>query len=270
MAEQHLRIDRDGAIAVVTIDRPERRNALHGPLWTALRDDVSALATDPPRVVLLTGAGDHFCAGMDLRPDNPIALRVMGAVQSRDEASVRGIIEELRSSFSALRALPSVCVAAIEGACIGGGLELALAADLRVASTTARFSMPEVRWGMVPDVGGTTRLTRLIGRARAADLTLTGREIDAETALAWGLIDRIAPAGGALALARLVAADVLKGSPAAVRETLGVLRAAAELDESELLVREAEGGARAVCTGEVLEGLTAFMTKRPPSWVSGR
>lgn len=265
-AHDSIQLSWDGRVAILTIDRPQRRNALHGPLWSALRDSLRGLAEESPRVVILQGAAGHFCAGMDLRPDNPLLGRVAEAVRRGDEAAVRAIIVDLKQTMAAVRRIQAPVIAAIEGACVGGGLELALACDLRVAAEDAILSLPEVRYGMVADVGGVSRLTRLVGRARATDLALTGRRLDAQTALAWGLVDRAVPPGQAFPTARALATEIQRGSPAAVRGTLLVIRTAAELDETDLLLRETEAGATAVCSGEVMEGVASFASGQAPSW----
>ena len=261
-----LSLERDAGIAVLTIERPERRNALHGPLWTAIRDMGRTLASDPPRALIVRGRGDHFCAGMDLRPDNPLLARLGPAMATADKVEVRKIIVELKGTMDAIATIPCPVIAAIEGACVGGGVELALSCDLRVASYNAFFSMPEARLGMVPDVGGCVRLTRAIGRAHATDLILTGRKIDAKLAFQWGLVDRLCATGDAFADARALALDIAKGAPTANREALLAIRAADALPAAEAFERETEHGATAVVTGELLEGVAAFAQKREPSW----
>jgi enoyl-CoA hydratase/carnithine racemase len=264
-----IEVTRDGGVVVVTIDRPARRNALPGPLWQELAAAFRALAGDAPRVVILTGRGGHFCAGMDLSFDNPLLVAIAQSVQAKDEAAVQATIRDLKAVMEAVRSVPCPVVAAIDGACLGGGLELALACDLRVAGDDARFSLPEARWGMVPDVGGTTRLCHLVGRARAADLILTGRTIDADAAASWGLVDRRCAAGGALEAARGVAAEIRRSAPIATKEALGVLRGIASAEDAAGFALETAAGARAVCAGEVMEGVMAFVSRRDPSWVSG-
>ena len=254
-----LRIERDHGIVTLTIQREERRNALHGPLWTALFDAAQALAKDPPRVVILQGAGGHFSSGMDLKIDNPLIGRLFPAIQ--DPAALRALIVELKGVVDAIASIPCPVIASIDGACAGGALEVALACDLRVASPGAFFSMPEARVGMMPDVGGTIRLMRTIGRARALDLCLTASRLDARTAFTYGLVNRLAEEPIALAAAQKLAGEILTAAPSAVREILRLSRA-----PDPTFAEETEAGVRVLSTGEVIEGATSFMEKRPPSW----
>lgn len=266
MPSEHLHVDRDGDIAVITVDRQERRNAMHGPLWTAIREAGEALAAEPPRAVILTGAGPHFCAGMDLRPDNPLIMRLAPAVMGRDTDAMRALIGDLKACMNAIATLPCPVIAAVEGACLGGGLELALTADLRIAGTSARFTLPETRWGMVPDVGGTVRLSRLVGASRATDVILTGRQVLADEALAWGLVNRVVPDGQALAAAHDMVHQILRGSPAGTSAILPVLRRVQTLDDPEAFAAETEAGVQTLTSGEVMEGVAAFAQKRSPGW----
>ncbi|MEQ8273959.1 MAG: enoyl-CoA hydratase/isomerase family protein [Deltaproteobacteria bacterium] len=258
-----LNVERDGDVVTLTIDRPERRNALHGPLWSALKEAADALYAEPPRAVILTGVGEHFCAGMDLKMDNPLIARLAPAVAEKDEAALRALIVELKGVVDAIANIPAPVVAAIEGACAGGGLELALACDLRVAARGAFFSLPETHLGMVPDVGGTVRATRLVGAGRATELILSGRRLDVDEAERWGLVNRVVDAGGALAQAQALVKELCGAGPACARSILEVLRANAPTFE-----QETEAGVRALTSGEVMEGAMAFAEKRPPKWLA--
>lgn len=261
-----LDVRREGEIALITIDRPHRRNALDPALWDALLRAAMELTDHPPRAVILSGAGEHFCAGMDLALDNPLFARLEPLIASRDAYRVGEEITALKKVFDSISRIPAPVIAAIEGACAGGGLELALAADLRVASETAFFSLPETRWGMVPDVGGTVRLSKLVGRAWAAELILTGARIDVERAARWGLVNDVVPAGAALERAREMAENILKAGPKATLQALNALRVIDGEGDAHRMELETEAGARAIVSGEVHEGLAAFNQKREPRW----
>jgi enoyl-CoA hydratase len=189
-----VQYERVGSAAVVTIDRPERRNAVDGPTAAALLAAYERFAADDAHVMVLTGAGDQaFCAGADLK-----------ALETLDPDAPAGPM-----GFSRLTpAKPAI--AAIGGWCVAGGLELALWCDLRIADATARFGCLERRWGVPLIDGGTQRLPRVVGLGRALDLILTGRTVAADEALAMGLVNEIVPAGGhvarALELAEAIAA----------------------------------------------------------------
>ncbi len=266
MTNAPLEVVREDGLAILTIRREEKRNALHGPLWRLLKETAVALANDPPRAVILTGAGGHFSSGMDLGLDNDLLETWLPALQAKDEATLTDIIVGLKAVPAALARIPCPVIAAIEGACAGGGLEIALACDLRVAGAEAFFSLPETSLGMIPDVGGTVRAARLLGRARASELVLTGRRISTAEAEAWGIVSRVVEKGGALACARQLADAISKNGPEATRAVLDVLRRAQGLSDEEAFVLETTAGVRALLSGECIEGIRAFLEKRPAAW----
>ncbi|HXD54317.1 MAG TPA: crotonase/enoyl-CoA hydratase family protein [Solirubrobacteraceae bacterium] len=191
--------ERRGAAAVITIDRPHRRNAVDGPTAAALLDAYRRFeADDDARVLIVTGAGGiSFCAGADLKATATMAPRLMS--------------EEGPMGFTRL-ASPKPTIAAIEGFCLAGGLEIALWCDLRIATESSRLGYPERRWGVPLIDGGTQRLPRIVGMGRALDLILTGRIIDADEALAMGMLTEVVPAGRHLERA-LELAEGLAGFP---------------------------------------------------------
>lgn len=199
MSADPVGYERVGAAAVLTIDRPERRNAVDGRTAEALAQGYAAFVADAgARVLVLTGAGDlAFCAGADLKAIESFAPRL------EDPAGPLG--------FTRL-ASPKPAIAAIEGWCLAGGLELALWCDLRIAGTGARLGFPERRWGVPLVDGGTQRLPRAIGLGRALDLILTGRIVEEDEALGMGLLTEVVEAGGALARA-LAFAEALAAFP---------------------------------------------------------
>ncbi len=251
-------------VAVLTLDRPERRNALDLAMWRQL--GAAAREAEGARVVIVTGAGGHFCSGMDLAADEAILAAATPAIVNGDERAAQDLIRELKACVQALADLPCPTIAAIEGACVGGGLEVALACDIRIASAGASLGLPEVRIGMIPDLGGCARLTRLVGPGRAADLVCTGRRVDAEEAYRLGVIERVVPAGTALAAARAAAGDIVGNGPMAVRLALNAVRVAADLGLDEALSVETRAGVLALVSGEASEGVAAFREKRAPRW----
>ncbi len=259
-----LRVERDGDVVTLTIDRPERRNALDGPLWSALKEAADQVAADPPRAVIVTGSAGHFCAGMDLKMDNPLVARLVPAVTAKDEDALRALIVELKGVVDAIASIPAPVVAAVEGACAGGGLEVALACDMRIAGDGSFFSLPETHIGMVPDVGGTVRVSRLVGAGRATELILSGRRLDATEAKEWGLVNRVVPAGTALESARAFVQELRAAGPACTRHILEVLRQV----PAPTFAQETEAGVRALTSGEAVEGAMAFVEKRPPKWLA--
>ncbi len=251
-------------VTVLTIDRPARRNALDMATWRDLRR--AATDAEGSRAVIITGGGAHFCSGMDLNPDNPLFVDAGPAIADGDERAAHAIILELKSCVQALADLSCPTIAAIEGTCIGGGLEVALACDMRFAASDASIGLPEVRIGMIPDLGGCARLTRLVGPGRAADLICTARRVDGDEAYRLGVVERVVPPGTSLAAARAAAVQVAENGPIAVRLALNAVRLGADLGLAEALSVETRAGVMALTSGEPREGVAAFVEKRAPRW----
>jgi enoyl-CoA hydratase len=200
-----VRVDREERLALVTVDRAEKRNALNLGLVQDLHRVVDELARDADLgAVVVTGAGDHFMAGADIAE-----LRERGRAEGL--ASING------SLFRKIEELPVPVIAAVKGYALGGGCELALACDLRVAGHSAVFGQPEAGLGILPGAGATYRLPRLVGFGRARDLIYTGRRVPAEEAYAMGLVERLVADADVLGTARDVAGRILKQDPLAVR-----------------------------------------------------
>ncbi|KAJ1684263.1 hypothetical protein LUZ63_020556 [Rhynchospora breviuscula] len=244
LAAAGLRLDLDGAVLTVTLDRPERRNAMTPAMWFALAD-VGASLPEQVRVVLLRGAGVCFSAGLDramLTPGGPAGEAGFGELLARDDAGVLEEIGRYQEGFVWLSDPRIVSVAQVHGHAIGGGFQLALACDLRVAATDALFCMKEPALGLVPDLAGTKPLVDAVGPARALEICATARSVGAEEAAHLGLVQQVvAPEDLDDAVAQLVAA--LGTHPAdAVRRTKALLQGAGErtLDEQRLAEREAQ------------------------------
>jgi len=267
MPEGSIELHVDGPIAHVILSQPKRRNALHWDLWVQLGDRAAEIAANPEvRVVVVSGADGHFCAGMDLSMDNPAVQRLAPALLNKDEEAARSLVEDLKSFIQAIADLPVPTIAAIEGACVGGGMEVALGCDLRVASTDAQFALNEVRAGMVPDLGGTARLTRISGTGRAADLILTARRIGGAEAQNWGVVQRTCPPGEAVETAFGLAREILANAPTAVQTALKTIRAVPDMNEEEALRADTEAGVIALTSGEPAVGIQAFLAKKAPDW----
>ena len=251
----HLLIDISDHIATITINRPEVRNALDratvGEIKSAFADLES---TDDVSAIILTGAGDQvFVAGADIR-------------QMRERRRADGLAAINSSVFAAVERCPKPTIAAVNGHAMGGGCELALACDLRVAADHAKFGQPEVGLGIIPAAGATQRLPRVIGLGRATQMILTGDPIDARTALEWGLVSAVVPYPGLMAAARQLAGRVIARGPLAVRLAKLALSASSRVDlDSGLLI---ETLAQAICfeSEDKREGTTAFLEKRAPKF----
>ena len=251
-------------IGVLWLDRPARANALDLDGFERLRTDLDEISFLDLRVLIVAGRGRHFCGGIDLAPSNAALIEAVSAVDDPDRA--RALINRLKACFAPLRALPMVTIAAIEGACLGAGLELALHCDLRVGADGSSYSLPETRLGLVPDLGGTTLLRRLVGPGPAAWLGLSGRAIDADHALRIGLISERCAVGGAVHAALRLAEDVRLGGPTATRALLHVLRHADADLTTQALHLETEAGVDAIGAGELVEAAMAKLEGRPPAW----
>ncbi len=249
----------DPGVGLVTLNRPDARNALDPEGWACLADRLEAAAADPAvRVVVLTGAGKAFSAGGDVRsmPErlamSPAARR---AALLRDAKAIRLLVE-----------MDTPTVAAVNGAAVGAGLSLACACDLRLASDLARFGAGFVKVGLASDFGAAWLLPRIVGRARALELCLTGELVDAAAALAMGLVNRVLPQDRFAREALGLAAGIASGAPLALALTKRTILRAAEIDLETALEYEAMGQALASKTADAAEGVAAFAGKRPPAF----
>jgi enoyl-CoA hydratase len=251
--ESPVIVARDGAVATITVNRPAVRNALNDATLGAVDAAVAALDADPEvRVILLTGAGDKaFIAGADINE-----LSRATAVTGRALA-LRG-----QAVFDRIAAAGKPIIAVINGFCLGGGCELALACTFRFAADTAEIGQPEINLGIIPGYGGSQRLPRLIGRDRALDLILTGRRVPAAEALALGLVTRVYPAATLRAEALAYARELAAKAPIAVRLALDAVRAGLEQPLGEALAHEAALFGLASATDDMREGTRAFLEKR--------
>ena len=213
-------------------------------------------SADEVRAVVVSGRGERaFCAGSHIGEFEGLRGRV---------AEGKLLLEKL--VYRQLADLPMPTIAAIEGDALGGGLELALCCDLRIASERAKLGMPEVRLAVLPGSGGTQRLPRVVGPARAKELILTGRIITATEAERIGLVNQVVPAGEARSAADAVAAEIAERGPLAVREAKRLIDAAMDLDLDAGLAAELDASERIFASEDMLEGATAFFGKRPPTY----
>jgi len=250
-----LRVEISESIATITIDRPEVKNALDLATVGELRAALQTLASnDEAGVLIITGAGEAaFVSGADI---NDIRAR------TRDD----GLAAINSSLFAEIERFPRPTIAAINGFALGGGCELALACDIRIAADTAKFGQPELGLGIIPGAGATQRLPRIVGMGRAKHLILTGEIVDAKQALEMGLVSAVTPPGQLQIRARELAKKILRQGPLAAKLAKLALNVSARVDlDSGLLV---ETLAQALCYGseDKLEGTTAFLEKRKPKF----
>jgi len=255
MADANVRVEVSESIATITIDRPAVKNALDLQTVGEIRAALQALAAnDDAGVLILTGGGEAaFVSGADI---NDIRAR------GRDE----GLAAINSSLFAEVERFPRPTIAAINGYALGGGCELALACDVRIAAETAKFGQPELGLGIIPGAGATQRLPRIVGLGRAKYLILTGEIIDAKQALEIGLVSAVTPPGQLQIRARELAKKMLRQGPLAARLAKVALNASARVDlDSGLLI---ETLAQALCysSEDKQEGTTAFLEKRKPKF----
>jgi enoyl-CoA hydratase len=256
MSHETLRIEHDGAVAVVTIDRPEKRNALSAQVRAELIAALDALRDDESvRVLVVTGAGEKaFVAGADIAE---FAQRT----PLEQRAAMTG-----RRVFDEIAAYPKPVIAMINGFCLGGGCELALACDVRVAADTAKLGQPEINLGIIPGGGGTQRLPRVVGMGQAMRLVLSGEIIDAAEALRIGLVDVVHPAADLRQKTMDFARAMATRSPVALRMAKSAVRAAAEMPLAAGLAYETEAFVTCFASDDKREGVAAFLEKRPPEF----
>ena len=258
-----IRFECEGAVALLTIDRPKVHNALDFETsdalvdaWLRFRDD------DALRVAILTGAGERaFCAGADLRGVGDFYKTLTSAERLRRSEQLPGL-----GGITKNLAIDKPIIAAVNGYCLAGGLEIALACDLRIASENASFGLPEVTRGIIPGAGGTQRLPRLVGPERALDLILTGRRIDAAEAERIGLVTRVVPQGDLLQKARAMATTIAQNGPLAVRAAKAAVWRGLDVSLEEALRLEQLLAEPVRQSEDAQEGPRAFLEKRKPEF----
>jgi 2-(1,2-epoxy-1,2-dihydrophenyl)acetyl-CoA isomerase len=268
MPTPHITLTRDGDVAIITLDNPERRNALSRDMQHGLRDLLAEVhETTAFRALLLTASSTAFCAGADLN----------GAIPSGDATTSRGaatgkVMQELSNPLiTALQGLPIPVVSALPGVAAGAGVGIALAADIVIAARSAYFYLPFIpKLGIVPDLGTTWFLERILGRGRATALTLLGAKLSAEKAEQWGLIWSCVDDASLQTEALAVARQLAKLPAHAAEETRHAYDAAAGNDLAAQLQYEAERQSELLDRPEYDEGVRAFMEKREPSFAARR
>jgi enoyl-CoA hydratase/carnithine racemase len=249
---------REGALLYVGMNRPEKRNALHREMLVELVDAIAAAERTPDvRAVILYGEGAVFSAGVDFG-------MLAGDVQGEAPLPFRTLVGDMQAALARIEAIEKPVIAAMHRYVPGLGLELALACDLRIATADCELGLPEVRVGLVPDVGGTTRLVRTVGYARAKELVMTGRMIRAEEALAIGLVHNVVPPGEHLAAAAKLGEQIAANAPLAVGLAKRLVDLGANVDKQTFLAMELLAQSILLRTEDAREGARALAERRPP------
>lgn len=257
MEFKYIIYEKSDGVATITLNRPEALNAwsqeLASEFVTAVND---AKQDNDVKVVILTGAGERaFSAGADIK-----AMVGMTALRARALSQMGGEICEM------LESLEKPVIAAINGYALGGGMEVSMACDFRIASDKARMGQTEINIGLIPGWGGTQRLTRLVGKARTKELVYTGRIIDANTAHDWGLLNKVVPASELMPAVRQFAKELAGKAPVALKVAKSLIEKGADLGLSASIAMEREGFGVVGSSEDLQEGVSAFTEKRKPMW----
>jgi enoyl-CoA hydratase len=255
-------------IAFIEINRPERKNALNWDCWQLFDEYFEKLSTNKDiRALVITGhSEDLFSAGADVTPTDKFIADMFQFLQDQDKDKLEQGFAYIQGVLSKLAHLPFPTVAAINGLCYSGAVELAAACDLRVAREGAVICLQETRLGLIPDLGGTVRLAGLIGPGRAKDLIFTGREILPDEAKELGLINHIYPKENFRSHVIEYVKRITANSPSALRAVKEIINATVAMDEDDALAFESEKAAENVLSEQCLEGIGAFLEKKPPEW----
>lgn len=257
MAWENILMEKEDGIAVITINRPKALNALNAQTFYELTEALEQISADPEiKVVILTGAGEKaFVAGADI-----VYMKDFGSVEAREFALLGQRVMNM------IEKLPQPVIAAVNGYALGGGCELAMCCDIRLAAENARFGQPEVALGVIPGFAGTQRLPRLVGKAIAKELLLTGEQITAERAWQVGLVNHVVPAAELLPRAKEMAKRIMAQGPLAVRFAKEAVNNGLEMDVDRAMAYEADLFGLCFSTSDQKEGMKAFVEKRKPQF----
>lgn len=255
MYDSVILVEEKEQILILTLNRPEIMNSFNFAQLHALRDQIESVRFRPEiRVVIITGAGDKaFCAGADLKERATLS-----------DIKVREYIYTIRNLFTTIEYLNKPVIAAVNGVALGGGTELALASDIRIASENATMGLTETRLAIIPGAGGTQRLPRLIGKGKAKELIFTGRRVSAQEALQIGLVNQVCPLDALMPESLKMAAMICETGPVAIEQAKYAINYGLETDLHTGLAMESNAYWVTIPTEDRLEGLAAFREKRKP------
>jgi enoyl-CoA hydratase len=263
---QHLEIERDGHIAMLWLNRPEKRNALSWDMWEDIPASMAELdADDSVRVVILAARGPAFTVGIDI--ELLASMQPAGESAASSNMGLYRLIRRMQDTATCFSNSPKPVIAAVNGYCLGAGMDLITACDVRLASEDATFSIRETRMGLVADVGTLQRLPGIVGAGHTAELAMTGRDIDAAQAMAIGLVNAVHPDREAtIGAAREVATEIAENSPLVVQGIKTVLAANDGRTVEQALDFVAQWNASFLLSNDLMEAVAAFMEKRKPDF----
>jgi len=266
MADNYLVSEKTGNICTITLSRPEKRNAINVEMLTGLCDMVEHQVSDPEvRAIILKGAGKVFSAGVDFNSLGAEVGACLGEAGSGG-AGLRALIYRFQQYLNRLEAAEMPIICAMHGRALGLAVELALACDIRLMSADCIWSMPELKMGVIADVGGTSRLSRLLGSSRAMEILMTARDYSAQQALDWGLINYCYSAENLIGEAEKMAQDIALTAPLAVGAVKKIVKRGDGVDLMTQQDMEANHNSILLRTEDFQEGITAMMEKRPAKW----
>jgi enoyl-CoA hydratase len=260
--------DEQEGIAFIRMNRPDKKNAIDFECWQLFETHFQTLsARSDIRALVITGATPGiFSAGVDVNPSNPLIVRFFNALQTNDEKSVLDGIAYMQGILNLLAGLPFPTIAAINGLCYSGGLELALACDIRMASHDAVLCFQETRLGLIPDLGGTVRLARLVGPGRAKELIFSARKIDSNEALTLGLLNHVFNKGDFVQQLDTYVKSLVANGPQALKSVKQVIDSQMGRSKTDALKIERKAAAANILSSQCIEGISAFLEKRAPKW----
>jgi len=266
MADNYLAGEKSGSIYTITLNRPEKRNAINVEMLTGLCEMVEHQVSDPEiRAIILKGAGKIFSAGVDFNSLGAEVGVCLGEAEAGG-AGLRALIYRFQQYLNRLEAVEVPIICAMHARALGLAVELALACDIRLMSEDCVWSMPELKMGVIADVGGTSRLARLLGPSRAMEILMTGRDYNAQQALDWGLINYYYSADNLIGEAEKMAQDIALTAPLAVGAVKKIIKRGDGVDLMTQQDMEANHNSILLRTADFQEGITAMMEKRPAKW----
>lgn len=263
--QPHLKFERDGNVVVLTMNNPQRRNALTPSMITLMAQAWDEIDFNPDiRVAILTGEGSSYCVGGDLADGWMVRKSSDKGSEPQPERKSGGSV--ITDGLLLTRSLATPLIAAVNGACLGGGCEMLQQTDIRIAEEHAVFGLPEAKWGLIAGAGSTVRLKRQIPYTKAMEMILTGEPLTAAEAYHFGLVGHVVPTGRSLEKARDIATKVCANGPLAVRNAKASIVASGWLDEDDARQIEQRFVVEVMRSADAKEGLAAFRDKRPPRW----
>jgi len=266
MTTEPIRGEKKGHIFNITLNRAEKRNAITAEMMAAICELAEAQMADSDiRAIILKAEGPIFSAGIDFFALGAEVGPLMGEADGGG-ARLRALIHKYQQYMNRLEAVEIPIICAMHGKVLGMGTELVLACDLRLMSADCRWGLPELRLGLIADLGGTTRLARLVGQARAMEILMTGNEFSADQALSWGLVNYVTAEDELVLAAEKLADDIARCAPLAVGATKKIIKRGEGVDLMTQLDMEVNLQSILLRTDDCREGLAALMEKRPPGW----